>query len=248
MKTPTLTVVGAGPGDADLITLKAIKALKRADVILYDALINTELLAYASEDAELIFVGKRKGCYAFQQDQINDLIVSKARQKGHVVRLKGGDPFVFGRGGEEIELLAQEGIPFQVVPGITAANAAACYAGVPLTHRDYAQSVRFVTGHTKDGKLEHRWEEFQSESETLVFYMGLVGLPIIAEELQRHGRRADTPIALVERATRSDQRLITGTLSTICDIVEEADVQPPTLIIVGNVVELADKLRWYGEQ
>ena len=241
-------VIGAGPGEPELMTFRALRLLQRADVVLHDRLVNPDIVAMARRDAEKRYVGKRRSEHSVPQETINQTLVDLAKEGKTVARLKGGDPFVFGRGGEEIELLAQEGIPFQVVPGITAANAAACYAGVPLTHRDYAQSVRFVTGHTKDGKLEHRWEEFLSESETLVFYMGLVGLPIIAEELQRHGRRAGTPIALVERATRSDQRLITGTLSTICDIVEEADVQPPTLIIVGNVVELADTLRWYGEQ
>ncbi|MDP5072155.1 MAG: uroporphyrinogen-III C-methyltransferase, partial [Congregibacter sp.] len=179
-------------------------------------------------------------------DRINELLVELALQGKRVARLKGGDPFVFGRGGEEIELLAQKKIPFQVVPGITAANAAACYAGIPLTHRDYAQSVRFVTGHTRDGKLQHRWEEFLSDTETLVFYMGLVGLPIICAQLIAHGRPANTPVALIERATLPQQRLLSGTLATIESLVESAKPQAPTLIIVGRVVELADRLRWYG--
>jgi uroporphyrin-III C-methyltransferase/precorrin-2 dehydrogenase/sirohydrochlorin ferrochelatase len=208
-------LIGAGPGDPELMTFKALRLLQRADVVLHDRLVNPDIVAMARRDAEKRYVGKRRADHAVPQEAINETLVSLAKQGKFVARLKGGDPFVFGRGGEEIEELAREGIPFQVVPGITAANAAACYAGIPLTHRDHAQSVRFVTGHTKDGKLEHRWEEFLSDSETLVFYMGLVGLPIICAELIRHGRSADTPVALVERASRADQRVLTGTLETI---------------------------------
>jgi uroporphyrin-III C-methyltransferase/precorrin-2 dehydrogenase/sirohydrochlorin ferrochelatase len=163
-----------------------------------------------------------------------------------VARLKGGDPFIFGRGGEEIELLAQHGVPFQVVPGITAASGAASYAGIPLTHRDHAQSVRFVTGHTKDGKLEHDWTQFQSPNETLVFYMGLVGLPIICEQLQVYGRSPDTPVALIERASTPEQRVHTGTLSTMTSIVEQTKPSAPTLIIVGDVVSLHESLAWFS--
>lgn len=239
-------LIGAGPGDPELMTFKALRLLQRADVVLHDRLVNPDILAMARRDAEKHYVGKRRAEHAMPQETINKTLVRLAREGKFVARLKGGDPFVFGRGGEEIEELAQEGIPFQVVPGITAANAAACYAGIPLTHRDYAQSVRFVTGHTKDGKLQHRWEEFLSDSETLVFYMGLVGLAIICEQLLRHGRRPDTPVALVERATSPDQRLITGTLASMPALVAEACPQPPTLIIVGEVVRLADRLRWYG--
>jgi len=239
-------LIGAGPGDPELMTFKALRLLQRADVVLHDRLVNPEIVAMARRDAEKHYVGKRRSEHSVPQDKINETLVALAREGKFVARLKGGDPFVFGRGGEEIEELAQAGIPFQVVPGITAANAAACYAGIPLTHRDYAQSVRFVTGHTKDGKLSHRWEDYLSESETLVFYMGLVGLAIICEELQRAGRAADTPIALVERATSPQQRLITGTLATMPQLVEQVKPQPPTLIIVGSVVDLAARLRWYG--
>lgn len=239
-------LIGAGPGDPELMTFKALRLLQRADVVLHDRLVNPDIVAMARRDAEKRYVGKRRSEHSVPQDQINQLLVDLAREGKYVARLKGGDPFVFGRGGEEIDTLAREGIPFQVVPGITAANAAACYAGIPLTHRDYAQSVRFVTGHTKDGKLQHRWEDFLNETETLVFYMGLVGLPIICSELLRHGRHPDTPVALVERATSPDQRLISGTLGSIVSLVEDVAPQPPTLIIIGNVVRLASQLRWFG--
>lgn len=239
-------LIGAGPGDPELLTFKALRLLQRADVVLHDRLVNPEIVAMARRDAQKRYVGKKRSEHSVPQDQINQTLVDLAREGKYVARLKGGDPFIFGRGGEEIELLAKEGIAFQVVPGITAATAAASYAGIPLTHRDYAQSVRFVTGHTKDGKLDHRWEDFQNESETLVFYMGLVGLPIICEQLLKHGRDADTPVGLVERASLPEQRLISGTLSTIKKVVEDANPQPPTLIIVGAVVRLADKLQWFG--
>lgn len=239
-------LIGAGPGDPELMTFKALRLLQRADVVLHDRLVNPEIVAMARKDAEKRYVGKQRSDHSVPQETINETLVALAREGKFVARLKGGDPFVFGRGGEEIEELAREGVSFQVVPGITAGNAAACYAGIPLTHRDYAQSVRFVTGHTKDGKLQHRWEEFLSESETLVFYMGLVGLPIICEELIKHGRSPDTPLALVERATSTDQRLVIGTLATAVELIESSQPQPPTLTIVGRVVELAQKLRWYG--
>lgn len=239
-------LIGAGPGDPELMTFKAMRLLQRADVVLHDRLVNPDIVAMARRDAERRYVGKERSLHSVPQDKINETLVSLAREGRFVARLKGGDPFVFGRGGEEIEELAAAGIPFQVVPGITAANAAACYAGIPLTHRDYAQSVRFVTGHTKEHQLSHRWEDFLSETETLVFYMGLAGLPIICAELQRAGRRPDTPIALVERATTPEQRLITGTLATMPERVERSRPKPPTLIIVGQVVALATRLRWYG--
>jgi uroporphyrin-III C-methyltransferase/precorrin-2 dehydrogenase/sirohydrochlorin ferrochelatase len=179
------------------------------------------------------------------QEDISDLMARLAREGNRVLRLKGGDPFIFGRGGEEISLLAQNRIPFQVVPGVTAASAAACYGGIPLTHRDYAQSVRFVTGHTRDGKLVHDWSSMQSPGETLVFYMGLVGLPIICHELQRHGRAADTPVALVEKASTPDQRVLTGTLATMSRVVEQEQPSAPTLIVVGDVVSLHGDLQWF---
>ena len=211
-QTGEVYLIGGGPGDPELMTFKALRLLQRADVVLHDRLVNPAIVDMARRDAERFYVGKQRSQHSVPQERINEWLVDLARDGKIVARLKGGDPFVFGRGGEEIELLAREQIPFQVVPGITAANAAACYAGIPLTHRDYAQSVRFVTGHTRDGELHHRWEEFLSETETLVFYMGLVGLPIICRELMEHGRRPETPVALVERATAPQQRLLTGTL------------------------------------
>ncbi|MHA7817518.1 MAG: siroheme synthase CysG [Pseudohaliea sp.] len=239
-------LIGAGPGDPDLLTFRALRLLQRGDVILYDRLVGDGILELARRDAERLYVGKQRSRHSVPQDEINRTLVELAREGKCVVRLKGGDPFVFGRGGEEMDELARAGIPFQIVPGITAANAAACYAGIPLTHRDYAQSVRFVTGHTRDGKLRHRWEEFQSTTETLVFYMGLVGLPIICEQLIAHGRDPATPVALVEKATSPEQRVITGTLGTMTAVVAAEKPAPPTLIIVGDVVRLAAELGWYS--
>ncbi len=209
-------------------------------------LVSPAIVDLARRDAERIYVGKRRAEHAVPQLEINRLLVELARQGKRVVRLKGGDPFIFGRGGEEIELLAEHRIPFQVVPGITAASGAACYAGIPLTHRDHAQSVRFVAGHLKGGDLDLEWDQFLSKGETLVFYMGLVGLPVICRELVTHGRDADTPVALVERATTEHQRVITGTLATIADEVEREQPQAPTLIIIGDVVRLHESLRWFG--
>ena len=241
-------LLGAGPGDPDLLTFKALRLLQSADVVLYDRLVAPAIVELARRDAERIYVGKSRADHSLPQQQINALLLEMAQQGKRVVRLKGGDPFIFGRGGEEIELLAKHHIPFQVVPGITAASAAACYAGIPLTHRDHAQSVRFVAGHLKNGSLDHDWTQFLSEKETLVFYMGLVGLPIICAELQRHGRAADTPIALVERASTAEQRVITGTLATMADIVQSQQPQAPTLIIIGSVVRLHESLAWFGER
>lgn len=240
-------LIGAGPGDPDLMTFKAVRLLQTADVVLYDRLVSAGILELSRRDAERIYVGKRRDDHAVPQGEINQLLVDLAKEGKRVVRLKGGDPFIFGRGGEEIELLARHRVPFQVVPGITAASGAACYSGIPLTHRDHAQSVRFVTGHLKDGSSQLDWPSFQSETETLVFYMGLVGLPVICEQLQAHGRAAETPIALIERATSSEQRVITGTLATMAEIVDREKPQAPTLIIVGSVVELHAQLRWFGE-
>ena len=238
-------LIGAGPGDPDLVTFKALRLLQKADVVLYDRLVNPAIVDMARKDAERYYVGKQRADHAVPQDRINQWLVDLARAGRCVARLKGGDPFIFGRGGEEIALLTENRIPFQVVPGVTAASAAACYAGIPLTHRDHAQSVRFVTGHTRDGKLEHDWASMQSPSETLVFYMGLVGLPIICEELQRHGRPARTPIALVEKASTPDQRVLTGTLATMAAVVEREQPGAPTLIIVGDVVSLHRELQWF---
>jgi uroporphyrin-III C-methyltransferase/precorrin-2 dehydrogenase/sirohydrochlorin ferrochelatase len=241
-------LVGAGPGDPDLLTFKAARLLQSADVVLYDRLVSPEIVDMARRDAERIYVGKRRSDHAVPQTDINELLLELAQQGKRVVRLKGGDPFVFGRGGEEIELLAQHRIPFQVVPGITAANGAACYSGIPLTHRDYAQSVRFVAGYLKGDSVDHDWSTFQSPTETLVFYMGLMGLPVICEQLQAHGRASETPIALVERGTQRRQRVLVGTLGTMVEVVARDKPEAPTLIIVGDVVRLHQNLSWFGQQ
>ena len=240
-------LVGAGPGDPDLLTFKAARLLQSADVVLYDRLVAPAIVDMARRDAERIYVGKRRADHSVPQTEINQLLVNLAQQGKRVVRLKGGDPFVFGRGGEEIELLAKHRIPFQVVPGITAANGAACYAGIPLTHRDFAQSVRFVAGYLKNDTVEHDWASFSSTTETLVFYMGLMGLPVICAQLQAHGRSPDTPVALVERGTTLEQKVLLGTLENMEEKVALAQPAAPTLIIVGDVVRLHESLSWFGQ-
>ncbi len=240
-------LVGAGPGDPDLLTLKALRLMQRADVVLYDNLVSPGILDLVRRDAERIYVGKRRAMHAVRQEGIHAMLLEYARKGCRVLRLKGGDPFVFGRGGEEIASLAAEGIPFQVVPGITAANGCAAYAGIPLTHRDYAQSVRFVTGHLKGDAVNLHWPELADPGQTLVVYMGLVGLEALVAGLLEHGRDPATPIALIERGTLPEQRVITGSLADITERVRTAEVHAPTLLIVGEVVRLRDTLAWRGD-
>lgn len=241
-----VSLVGAGPGDPDLLTLKALRALQQADVVLYDRLVSSEVVDLARRDAKRIYVGKRRADHSMPQPQINALLLELAQQGQHVVRLKGGDPFIFGRGGEEIELLTEHQVPFEVIPGITAANGASCYAGIPLTHRDHAQSVRFVAGYLKGDSVPHDWSQFQSTTETLVFYMGLQGVPDICKGLIEAGRASTTPVALVEQGTGVNQRVLIGTLATMPELVVQEKPSAPTLIIVGDVVTLHDSLNWYG--
>jgi uroporphyrin-III C-methyltransferase/precorrin-2 dehydrogenase/sirohydrochlorin ferrochelatase len=240
-------LVGAGPGDPDLLTFKALRLMQQAEVVVYDRLVSAPILDKTRKDAERIYVGKAMSNHAVPQKDINQLLVDLALQGKRVVRLKGGDPFIFGRGGEEIELLAENKIPFQVVPGITAASGCASYSGIPLTHRDYAQSVRFVTGHLKNNTHDLNWSELVNEGQTVVFYMGLSGLTTICESLIEHGRNPQTPIALIQQGTTPDHKVYTGTLNSMPNLVKQYKVKAPTLIIVGEVVSLHDKLQWYKQ-
>lgn len=241
-------LVGAGPGDPDLLTFKALRLMQKADVVLYDRLVSEPILDMCRRDAKRIYVGKARSDHAVPQDEINQRLIDLAKEGHRVLRLKGGDPFIFGRGGEEIAGLAAEGIPFQVVPGITAAAGCAAYSGIPLTHRDYAQSVRFVTGHLKDNSTDLPWSELVHPHQTVVFYMGLMGLPVICQQLQAHGMSADMPIALVQKGTTKDHKVVIGTLSTMVEIVKNQQVVAPTLIIVGEVVKLHQTLSWYNNE
>ncbi|MBL4583116.1 MAG: uroporphyrinogen-III C-methyltransferase [Pseudomonadales bacterium] len=240
-------LVGGGPGDPDLLTFKALRLMQQADVVLYDRLVSPEVLALVRKDAEQINVGKARDKHTVPQGDINEMLISLAKQGKKVLRLKGGDPFIFGRGGEELEGLADAAIPFQVVPGITAASGCAAYAGIPLTHREYAQSVQFVTGHLKNNSIDLNWDELVHDNHTVVFYMGLIGLPHICQKLIEHGQTPSTPVALVQKGTTAEQKVIIGTLKTIVELVAGEVVRPPTLIIVGGVVNLSSKLAWYGE-
>ncbi|RLD28746.1 MAG: uroporphyrinogen-III C-methyltransferase [Bacteroidetes bacterium] len=239
-RTPKLTIVGAGPGDPDLITLKAIKALESADVILYDALINKDLLNYASQEAETIFVGKRKGCSAFQQDQINELIVSRAKSHGHVVRLKGGDPFVFGRGAEEIDYVRQFGIETFMIPGISSALAVPAYQGIPLTKRGTSESFWVITGTTKSHKLSNDIALATKSSATVVILMGMGKLNEIVEVFSKENKQ-NTPVAIIQNGTTENEKFGVGTIETITRVIAEKKLSSPAIIVIGEVVN--DRVR-----
>ena len=240
-------LVGGGPGDPDLLTFRALRLMQQADVVLYDRLVSPAITDLARKDAERIYVGKKSDQHAMSQDEINDLMIKLAREGKRVLRLKGGDPFIFGRGGEEIDRLSEAGITFQVVPGITAAAGCASYAGIPLTHRDYAQSCIFVTGHLKDGKLDLNWQALNQPGQTIAVYMGVGAASVMCESLIEHGMNAETPVAIIQQGTTADQRTFTGTLKTLSDIIDKEEIKPPSMMIIGNVVKLREKLAWFEE-
>lgn len=241
-------LVGAGPGDPELLTFKALRLMQQADVVLYDALVSPEVLDLCRRDADLIYVGKQRDNHAVPQQGINELLVEHARAGKRVVRLKGGDPFIFGRGGEELQQLKASGVPFQVVPGITAASACSTYAGIPLTHRNYSQSVKFVTGQLKNRTSDLNFAELAGSNQTLVFYMGLHTIDKLSSGLINAGKAPDTPVAIVSRGTRPDQQVLTGRLDQIAALQSEAQLPAPALIIVGEVVDLHQTLAWFGNQ
>ena len=244
-KTGEVFLVGAGPGERDLITIRALHLMQKCDVCIYDNLVSKDILELVRRDADLIYAGKKKDQHTLSQDKINNLLIKFAKQGKKVLRLKGGDPFIFGRGGEEIESLMKNKILFQVVPGITAANGIATYSGIPLTHRDHAQSCLFLTGHLKDGTIDFEWPKLIVENQTLVIYMGLLSLNELVEKLLKHGMIKEMPIAIIESGTTSKQRVLVAKLSNIRSKVKKSKIKSPALIIVGSVVNLRSKLNWF---
>ncbi|HSI44147.1 MAG TPA: siroheme synthase CysG [Methylotenera sp.] len=238
-------LVGGGPGDPDLLTFRALRLMQQCDVCVYDKLVSPEVMELVRRDAELIYVGKSRDQHTLPQEEINELLAKLALQGKRVLRLKGGDPFIFGRGGEEIETLMQHGVPFQVVPGITAANGVSSYAGIPLTHRDYAQACLFITGHLKDGTIDLDWAAMARPHQTVVIYMGLVGLADICKRLIEEGVSPDMPAAVIQQGTTQRQRVVTATLKDLAEKVGAAEMKPPCLTIIGEVVQLREKLNWF---
>ena len=244
-RTGEVYLVGAGPGDPELLSFKALRLMQKADVVIYDRLVSEPIMNLIRQDAEKIYVGKQRADHAMPQENINQLLARLALEGKKVLRLKGGDPFIFGRGGEEIESLIHDDIPFQIVPGITAASGCASYAGIPLTHRDHSQACIFVTGHLRDGTVNLNWKMLAHEKQTLVFYMGMHGSKIICEELIKHGLKETTPAALIAKGTTADQEVIIGNLKNMPQIIMDNKIVPPTLLIIGDVVTLHNKLKWF---
>ena len=244
-KTGEVYLVGAGPGERDLLTIRALHLMQKCDICIYDNLVSKDILELVRRDADLVYAGKKKDQHTLSQDKINSLLIKFAKQGKRVLRLKGGDPFIFGRGGEEIESLMKHKILFQVVPGITAASGVASYSGIPLTHRDHAQSCLFLTGHLKDGVIDFDWPKLIIENQTLVVYMGLLSLSELVDNLVKHGMIKKMPIAIIESGTTSHQRVVTGVLSNIKLKVSKSKIKSPALIIIGSVVTLRNKLNWF---
>ncbi len=245
MSEGEVALVGTGPGDPDLLTIRALRLIERADVVLYDNLVSPAIMAMVGASTRRVYVGKQRNRHAMRQESINELMVELARAGERVVRLKGGDPFIFGRGGEEIETLSEQGIRFEVVPGITAASGVAAYAGIPLTHRAHAQACVFVTGHLQDGTMNLDWPMLARPRQTIVCYMGFLGLDELCRQLVAHGLPATTPAAIVQQGTQPTQRVVTGTLDSLPRLAAQARLRAPTLIIVGDVVRLREKLQWF---